>query len=70
MATKNNCTCLENVADDEPIFVLRAQDVLAPLVVEHWAELAAKMGVKTPKVFEAFDCANAMRRWGTKKIPD
>lgn len=59
-----------NCKEDEPVFVLRGQDIPAPMVVEYWAELAAKMQVNTPKVLGAFDCANAMRRWATKKIPD
>lgn len=70
MATKEHCQTLKKVADNEPIFVLRAQDVLAPMVVEHWAELAAKMQVSTPKVLEAFQCAASMRNWAERKIPD
>lgn len=70
MATKEFCKTLDKCADNEPIFVLRAQDTLAPMVVEYWAELAAKMQVPTSKVLEAFDCANAMRRWENRRIPD
>lgn len=33
-------SCLNKAADDEPIFVLRAKDPLAPLLVRRWAELA------------------------------
>lgn len=29
--------CLGRAADDEPVFVLRAQDALAPEIVETWA---------------------------------
>lgn len=34
---------LANIPDDEELFILRAQDLLAPMVVEHWCELAAKL---------------------------
>lgn len=71
MATKRGgCPCYDKAADDEPIFVLRAKDALAPIAVEHWAELAAKLGVPVPKVLEAFRCAEAMRAWPNRKLPD
>lgn len=31
--------CYANAADDEPLFVLRSTDVLAPLLVAIWASL-------------------------------
>jgi hypothetical protein len=37
VATKNTDRCLQKVSDDEPIFVLRAQDRLAPALVRQWA---------------------------------
>lgn len=71
MATKKHgCSCYDKAADDEPIFVLRAQDRLAPLVVELWAELAAKFGVSPEKQQEAFRCADQMRHWPNRKLPD
>jgi hypothetical protein len=67
----NNPNILGKIGDEEEIFILRAQDVLAPMVVEYWAELAAKMQVNTPKVLDAFRCAEAMRAdRRPKKIPD
>ena len=33
MAYKPTCPCLQKVADDEPIFTLRAQDITADLIV-------------------------------------
>jgi len=38
MTTKHNNPTLENVADDEPIFVLRARDVTAPDTIREWAQ--------------------------------
>jgi hypothetical protein len=70
VATKKYCPCFEKAADDEPIFVLRGQDVLAPMVVEYWAELAAKLRVNPPKILEAYQCAQAMREYERRKVPD
>lgn len=57
--------CLQNAGDDEPIFVLRAQDLLAPQVIRHWAELAGGR-----KGAQAIDVANEMERWPNRKVPD
>jgi len=74
MALKATCPTLKKVADDEPIFVLRAQDLLSSQVVEYWAELAQMDGSPREKTLEALECANAMRRWRTAngggKFPD
>lgn len=67
---QNGDSCYNKAADDEPIFTIRAQDALAPMVVEYWAELAAKMKVKPEKILEAYRCSQAMREWPTRKIPD
>lgn len=39
MGLKTNDACLQKAANDEPIFVLRAQDITADILVELWAEL-------------------------------
>lgn len=70
MATKHTSKALENAADDEPIFVLRASDELAEHAVRHWAAKAAVAGVPGTKVKDALDVADAMRAWPTKKLPD
>ena len=79
---KNNDACLNKVADDEPIFVLRAKDALAPVVVEWWAFNVQKAycdnGREIPddtraKLDEALNCAAKMRQWALRygnKIPD
>lgn len=58
-------SCLDKAADDEPVFVLRAQDRFAPDVVEHWAVLVQTRngGRPTPKTTEARQLAKAMRQW-------
>ncbi|MCG8407781.1 MAG: hypothetical protein MI923_21485 [Phycisphaerales bacterium] len=70
MALKQFDKTLEKVADDEPIFVLRARDVIAPMAVEHWAEMAAKLQVNPQKVLEAYQCAESMRNWKERRLPD
>lgn len=65
--------CYAKAADDEPLFVLRATDVLAPLVVRTWADMAADRGVSEGKVAEARQLAEDMELWQTEngsKIPD
>lgn len=80
MATKRELLddpngCLNKAADDEPVFLLRAQDRLAPATVRDWCERARRAG-DTPdeKVNEAGAVAIAMERWqeqtGRRKFPD
>jgi hypothetical protein len=70
MATKHNNPYLAKVADDEPIFVLRAQDQLAPALVRAWADFAEMSGCPDEKVAEARLCANQMQAWPRRKYPD
>jgi len=62
--------CFERAAENEPLFVLRAQDKLAPIVVRMWAELAAFHGAGLEKVHEAKRLAFEMEQWPTRKLPD
>lgn len=65
---------LNKAADDEPVFLLRAQDKLAPAIVELWAEDLEVDHVKTysrdAKIASAYAIAEAMRKWPTRKVPD
>lgn len=62
---------LDKVAPDELIFVLRAQDLLAPDLVEQWAGEAAKhLGGNHPKVIAACQIARDMRAYTPRKLPD
>lgn len=70
MAYKHTDPCLEKVADDEPIFVLRAQDKLAPILVRMWCELAVLHGAGELKLIEAYNCAYDMELWSPRKWPD
>lgn len=70
MATKaEGCPCYDAAADDEPIFTLRAQDVLAARTIRAWCGLALDAGVNLEKIAEAERCADAMDAWPDKKTP-
>lgn len=62
--------CLGKAADDEPVFVLRAQDDLAADLVDQWATRASLLGCPHDKVREARELAQSMREWPTRKNPD
>ena len=61
---------LAKVGDDEPIFVLRAQDMLAPEMVRAWAYAAEASGCPPEKVNEALAIATRMEQWPKRKMPD
>lgn len=77
-------SCLNKADDDEPIFVLRAQDILAPDIVDEWAtrmnmaHACRAMSNETRdrlegKIRAARKCADHMRVWAAKhgaKLPD
>lgn len=71
MGTKLNDPCIIAAEDDEPLFVLRANDELAPDVVRYWAGLYGNKhvtaGTLTParhaKLLEATDQARRMEEW-------
>lgn len=62
--------CLGKAADNEPVFILRAQDILAADLVDTWATQAKTLGVDWDKVREAREIAQAMREWPQRKNPD
>lgn len=62
--------CLGKASDDEPVFILRAQDRIADAVVSMWAVLADANGCSADKVAEARALAKAMREWPNRKYPD
>jgi len=71
MAYKHNDECLKKVAPDEPIFVLRAQDRLAPMVVRYWAVLASQLAnISAEKAQEAYELAGLMEQWQGRRNPD
>lgn len=73
-STKNAGVTSYAKADvDEPLFVLRAQDKLAPEVVREWAYRAHVSGAPIEKVREARHIADQMEEWqveNRRKVPD
>jgi len=55
-------SCLNKASDDEPVFVLRAKDPIAAMVVRYWADYA-KGDHEAAKIREAFRLADAMDDW-------
>jgi len=74
MATKKEgIACYDKAALDEPLFVLRSTDSLAPEIVREWAYRAKAAGTPDEKVEEARRAADAMEDWqitNSKKVPD
>ena len=61
------------IPQDEPVFLIRGQDAVAPEAVEAWAELAERAGSDGDIITAARSQAREMRRWGKEhgdKIPD
>lgn len=70
MATKRRGdNCYEKAGMDEPIFTLRAQDILAAGIVREWALQAELGGTKPGIVAEARECADQMQAWPFHKHP-
>lgn len=55
--------------NDEMLFVLRAQDVTAPLAVIKWIEINF-LNCNDAKLREAFECALKMKKHNNRKSPD
>lgn len=74
MGLKSDDSCLAKAKDDEPIFVLRSTDRLAPDIVREWAKLAERGGTDRGKIEEAYRLAGRMEDWasanGGSKHPD
>jgi hypothetical protein len=60
---------LNKIPDDEPVFLLRGQDVLAPPMLELYAFMAALAG-KQDIAKLTYEHAKLMQQWPKKKIPD
>lgn len=62
-------SCLNKAADDEPIFVLRAKDRIAPKIVRTWA-LEAHGIHDEEKCRAASELAHDMERWRLDNVTD
>lgn len=52
---------------DEPVFLLRGQDLCAPAALRFWAPEAGKHGADERTVQAALQVAGEMEAWSTKK---
>lgn len=69
MGYKKSDSCLKKAADDEMLFVLRAQDISSPLIVLDWIRWNF-LSVGEDKLREAFEAALEMKRWKHRKQAD
>lgn len=69
-------SCLTSATDDEPIFVLKSTDELAPLIVRQWADMYLMQKSEHPggpthkqwnKYHEAKALADQMDQWRSTK---
>lgn len=58
------------IPDDEPVFLIRAQDAASGAAVCAWAQLAEMAGADPAIVQMARDHAARMNAWPSKKTPD
>lgn len=56
--------------EDEPLFLLRGRDVLAPSTIFTWCERAKQFGAPQKKIDEAMAISVSMVLFPTKKFPD
>lgn len=61
---------LKNVPENEPLFLVRAQDFLSDETVMYWANRADELRVNEEKINEARNLARQMRHYRPKKYPD
>jgi hypothetical protein len=56
--------CLGRAAMDEPVFILRAKDSAAAVVVRIWCQIAQGQGLHEPdKITDAMELAAQMEAW-------
>ncbi len=60
---------LLSLPDNEPVFILRGRDPLAPAAVRVWADAAEVADVVSRKVREARQIAGEMEKWPEKEMP-
>jgi len=63
------------IPDDEPVFILRGQDMLVIPVIEEWMRRASKEHVNSDKLAKVNDHLNAIRLFQVEhpercKLPD
>ncbi len=60
----------KRIPEDEPVFLLRAQDEIAAETVRHWADTLESVGGSIELADKARRWAKVMANWPVKKVPD
>ncbi|GIL13651.1 MAG: hypothetical protein BroJett038_23710 [Chloroflexota bacterium] len=58
------------IPDDEPVFLVRGQDVVGAATVRAWADMAQDAGAAREIVRIAREHAEKMAAWPKKKVAD
>ena len=58
------------IADDEPVFLIRAKDIVSAGAVRDWANRAESVGASPEIVAAAREHAARMDAWRPKQVPD
>ena len=61
---------LAKIPADEPVFIIRGRDVLAPATIEHWAQGMTAFGGREELVNEAREFAALCRELPFRKLAD
>jgi hypothetical protein len=59
-----------HIPEDEPVFLLRGQDILAAATVRFWANQLARLNGDPKLVLKANEHADLMNKWIPSKLPD
>ena len=59
-----------NISENEPVFVLRAQDLLADGAILYYAKLVKESGGNMALVEAIMEVADKFCDWQTRKMPD
>lgn len=67
-AVEDPGSCLNKADADEPVFILRAKDPVAPMVVRLWASLSQQLQAhEKHKASGAYLVATEMEAWAEKQ---
>lgn len=66
----NAKSCLNKAAPDEPLFILRAKDPLAPQTILLWATMATSGQHEPAKIEEAQKIAAQMESYRRERYPE
>lgn len=68
--TINTNGTIREIPADEPVFLIRGQDIVGGDAVRAWVDLARKAGASQDILHIALLHSDKMDAWRSKKIPD